>query len=63
MKIEYVHHEIPDDSIYSGANEFSEVVSRIPTPQEKTFIFQYQNELKTIVLHYMKFKLIVEENV
>ena len=57
MKIMYVHQEIPDDSIYRGAKHFSEVVRRIPTPQEKIVIFQYQKELKTTVLHYRKLKL------
>ena len=41
MKTGYSHQKDPDDSIYQGAKEFSEVVTNITTPNEKSFIFQY----------------------
>ena len=37
-------------------------MSRIPTPEEKTFVFQYQKDLKTKVLHFRQLQLTVEEN-
>ena len=38
-KIGYAHQEIPDDSIYIGANNFSDIVSMISIPMWKTHIF------------------------
>ena len=63
MKVTYVHEEQPDDPIYRGAINFSEVVRRISISEEKTFIFQYQKYLKTKVLHFRQIQLTVEENV
>ena len=62
MKTSYAHQKALDDSIYQGGNEFSKVVRIIPSPQEKIFIFEYQKDLKTIVLHYRKIQLTLEEN-
>ena len=63
MNFTYVNQEHFDDSIYRGAIDFSEVVSRIPTPEEQTFIFQYQKDLKTRMLHFRQHQLNMEENV
>ena len=63
MEVSYVHREHMDDSFYRGEINFSSVVSRIPTPEEKTFVFQYQKDLKTKVLHFRQLQLTVEENV
>ena len=62
MKIAYVHQEFLDDSIYRGAIDFSEVVSRVSTPLEKTHMFQYQKEPQATALHFRKLRLTVEEN-
>ena len=61
IKTAYAHHVDPDDSIYQGANAFFEFVRRISSPNEKNFIFQYQGELKTKVLHYRILKLSLEK--
>ena len=62
MKTAYTHQKDPDDSIYQGSNDFLEVIRRINFPSEKKFIFQYQQELKTKVLHYKKLELTIKEN-
>ena len=61
MKTTYTHQKDPDDSIYQGSNYFSEVLSIITSPNEKIFIFQYQEEMKTKVPHCKKLDLTVEE--
>ena len=61
MKTTYSHQVDPDDSIYQGANAFSEVVTSISSLDEKNFIFQYQWELNTKVFHYRSLELSVEE--
>ena len=63
MKVAYVHQEHPDDSIYKGEINFSKVVSRIPTHEDQTFIFQYQKYLNTRVLQFRQLQLTLEENV
>ena len=63
MKVAYVHQEHPDDSIYRGTIDLLEVLRNILTPEELTFIFQYQKELNTRVLHFRQIQLTVEENV
>ena len=40
MKTTYAHQMDPNDFIYQGANDFSEVVIRISSLDEKNFIFQ-----------------------
>ena len=60
MKVTYIHEEQPDDSIYRGAINFSEVVSRIPTHKEQTFIFQYQKDMNTRVLYFRQLQLTLE---
>ena len=61
MKSTYVHQTTPDDSIYQGDNSFFEVVNITSSLEEKNFIFQYQQELKTKVLQYRKLKFLIEE--
>ena len=61
MKTSYSHQNDPDDSIYQGDKYFLEVMARITSLDEKGFFFQYQQELKTKVLHYKKLQLTVEE--
>ena len=61
MKTCYTHQKDPNDSIYQGDKDFSEVVRRITSPDEKRFIFQHQHEIQSKVLHYIKLELTVEE--
>ena len=51
-KFPYTHQDLPDDSIYRGAVDFSEVVGSITNPLEKSHIFQYQKDLNTSTLHF-----------
>ena len=41
MKTAYTPQKDPNDYIYQGVNDFSEVVRRINSLDEKSFIFQY----------------------
>ena len=61
-KITYSHQDVPDDSIYIGAIDFSQVESRISTPLEKTHMFQYQKEMNNSSLHFRQLRLKVEED-
>ena len=62
-RIQYVHQDGPDDSIYRAAIDFQEVLSRIADPNVKAHIFQYQKDLKICVLHFGQVKMTVEENI
>ena len=62
MKTAYAHHVDPDDSIYQGAKEFQKILTKISSPYEKNFIFQYHKELNTKVLHYRRLELSLGEN-
>ena len=42
VKIDYVHEEVPDDSIYHGVKTFSEVLARAKSKDEQNLILQYQ---------------------
>ena len=63
IKINYVHEEIPDDSIYQGASTFSEVLGRAKSKDEEAHILQHQKELKERIQCYRALYIDVLEKV
>ena len=56
-KIDYVHEEISDDSIYQGVKTFVEVLVRDKSKDEQNLILQYQQEIKNRVSVYRTMEL------
>ena len=61
MNTAYSYQVDPVDSICQGVNDFSQVLSKISSPDENNFIFQCKWELKTKVIHYRRLDLSLEE--
>ena len=62
-KIQYIHENEPNDSIYRESIYFQEFFSRITDPNVKAHILKYQKDLNISVLHFRQVKLVVEENI
>ena len=63
IKINYVHEEIPDDSIYQGVSTFSEVLERAKSKDEKIHFLQHQKELKERIRCYRALQIGLLEKV
>ena len=61
VKIDYVHEENLDDSIYQAVKTFSEVLARAKRKDEQNLILQYQHEIKTRVPVYRIMELNILE--
>ena len=63
IKINYVHEEIPDDSICQGVSTFFEVLGRAKSKDEEAHILQHQKELKERIQCYRALQIGLLEKV
>ena len=53
-KFHYTHEELPDESIYTEANDFLEALENIIDPEVRAHVDKYQKDIKQTTLHFKK---------